>query len=63
LVNLIVHKKVFDEQFQVARHAEMVMVSGKVERDGDVLYVVVRSLERLAVPDMEAVPGMSRDFH
>jgi error-prone DNA polymerase len=63
LVNLIVHKKVFDEQYQVARHAQMVLVSGKVERDGDVIHVLAREFQRLQLPSGEALPARSRDFH
>ena len=62
-VNLIVHRKVFDEQFQVARHAEMVLVSGKVEREGDVIHVLARQFQRLTLPSLESLPAASRDFH
>lgn len=63
LVNLIVHKKVFDEQFQVARHAQMVLVSGKIERDGEVIHVLARQFERITLPSVESLPAVSRDFH
>jgi error-prone DNA polymerase len=63
LVNLIVHRKVFDEQFRVARHAEMVLVSGKVEREGDVIHVLARQFERLTLPTGEKLETRSRDFH
>ena len=63
LVNLIVYKKVFDEQFQVARHAQMVLVSGKIERDGEVIHVLARQFERITLPSVESLPAVSRDFH
>lgn len=63
LVNLIVHKKVFEEQFQVARHAQMVLVSGKIERDGEVIHVLARQFERISLPSVEKLPTVSRDFH
>jgi error-prone DNA polymerase len=63
MVNLIVHRKVFDEEFQVARHAEMVLVSGKVEREGDVIHVLARQFQRLTLPSLESLPTASRDFH
>ncbi|MEZ4298260.1 MAG: error-prone DNA polymerase [Polyangiaceae bacterium] len=63
MVNLIVHKKVFDAQFQVARHAQMVMVSGKLERDGDVIHVLARQFERISLPTEAKLAAVSRDFH
>jgi hypothetical protein len=38
----------------------MLVAHGKVERQGDVIYVVPDRLERLSMVD---VPTMSRDFH
>jgi hypothetical protein len=38
----------------------MLVAHGKVERQGDVVYVVPERLERLTLYD---VPAMSRDFH
>ncbi len=63
LVNLIVHRKVFDEQFRVARHADLVMVSGKVERDGEVIHVLARQFEQLTLPTGTKLETRSRDFH
>ena len=63
LVNLIVHRKIFDEQYRIARHAEMVLVSGKVERDGDVIHVLAKQFEKLSLPMAEKLPTRSRDFH
>ena len=63
VVNLIVHRKVFDEQYRVARHAEMVLVTGKVERNGDVIHVLAKQFERLSLPEGEPLEARSRDFH
>jgi error-prone DNA polymerase len=63
LVNLIVHRKVFDEQFRVARHADLVMVSGKVERDGEVIHVLAKQFEQLTLPTGAKLETRSRDFH
>jgi error-prone DNA polymerase len=63
MVNLIVHKKVFDEQFPIARHAQMVLVAGKLERDGEVIHVLAREFQRLSLPAGEPLSARSRDFH
>ncbi len=63
LVNLIVHRKVFEAQFPITRHAQMVMVAGKLEREGDVIHVLAREFHRLALPTEEPLASRSRDFH
>ncbi|MBK8253347.1 MAG: error-prone DNA polymerase [Polyangiaceae bacterium] len=63
MINLIVHKKVFDAQFQVARHSSMVMVSGKIERAGDVIHVLARQFERISLPSGEHIEPVARNFH
>ena len=63
LVNLIVHRKVFEAQYHVARHAQMVLVSGKLEREGDVIHVLARELQRIHFPTGEHLASRSRDFH
>ena len=63
MVNLIVHQKVFDSQFQVTRHAQMVLVSGKVEREGAVIHVLAREFQRIGLPQDQQLATRSRDFH
>jgi error-prone DNA polymerase len=62
-INLILYARVFDKLRHVATTSAMLVAHGKIERDGDVVYVVVRALERLTIPADGAVPSMSRDFH
>ena len=62
-MNLIVHKRVFDEHYQVARHSELLLVNGKVERDGAVIHVLAAQFRRLALPSGDKLTARSRDFH
>jgi error-prone DNA polymerase len=63
VVNVIVQKRVFEDNHHVARHAPLLLVSGRVERKGEVVHVLARDLERLDLPGGHAVPSRSRDFH
>ncbi len=59
-INLILYARVFDAFRNVATTSSLLMAHGKVERDGDVLYVIV---ERLEPVERRSFPSMSRDFH
>ncbi len=59
-VNLILWAATFERWRHVATTSSMLVAHGKVEREGDVVYVVPDRLERLALYD---VPASSRDFH
>jgi error-prone DNA polymerase len=59
-VNLILWVQTFERWRHVATTSSMLVAHGKVERQGDVIYVVPDRLERLSMYD---VPTMSRDFH
>ena len=59
-INLILFKKTFERWRHVATTSSMLVVHGKVEREGDVVYVIPDRLQRLGLYD---VPSMSRDFH
>jgi error-prone DNA polymerase len=63
VVNVIVQKQTFADNYQVARHAQIMLVSGKLERQGEVIHVLARDLERLDMPRGAAIPSRSRDFH
>ncbi|WP_437309143.1 DNA polymerase III subunit alpha [Sorangium sp. So ce388] len=63
VVNVIVQKQVFADHYQVARHAALLLVAGRVERQGEVIHVVARELERLGLPSGEEVALKSRDYH
>ncbi len=58
-VNLVLWPRTFERWRQVATTASMLVAHGKIERQGDVIYVVPDRLEPLG---RMTVPGMSRDF-
>jgi error-prone DNA polymerase len=67
VVNLIVYRRVFEENHLVARHSSILLVHGEVERlnvqpEFDVIHVIVREFERLDVPGRD-IQSVSRDFH
>ncbi|MEP7121982.1 MAG: error-prone DNA polymerase [Byssovorax sp.] len=63
LVNLVVMKTVFAESYGVARHARMMLVAGRLERQGTVIHVLAKKLSRLRLPGGEEPNVRSRDFH
>jgi error-prone DNA polymerase len=63
LVNLIVQQQVFADNYAVARHARLLLVKGRLERQGQVVHILARELSRLTLPDGEEPPVRSRDFH
>ena len=58
-VNLILWPKTFERWRHVATTSTLLVAHGKVERDGQVVYVVPDRLEKLSLYE---VPSMSRDF-
>jgi len=58
-VNLILWAATFERWRHVATTSSMLAAHGKVERDGDVIYVVPERLEALSLAGM---PSASRDF-
>jgi error-prone DNA polymerase len=63
LINLVVMSAVFAESYGVARHARIMLVSGRLERRGAVVHVLAQKLSRLQLPDGEEPVVRSRDFH
>ncbi len=62
VANLILRKKVFDRNRHAARHGVVVLARGRVERQGQVVHVMVRSI--CTVTDADQGLGVrSRDFH
>jgi error-prone DNA polymerase len=59
-VNLILWAKTFERWRHVVTTSSMLVAHGKIERQGDVVYVIPDRLERLGLYD---IPSMSRDFH
>jgi error-prone DNA polymerase len=71
-MNLVLWSRVFEEHYLPARHAQLLLAFGKVERQvteprpnevgraTPIVHVIVERLERLDVPGIES---RSRDFH
>ena len=63
MVNLVVQQTVFAENYAVARHAKLILVRGRLERQGEVIHVLALEMARLSLPDGEEPAVRSRDFH
>jgi len=65
-VNLILYSRIFEEFRHVATTSTLLLAHGLIEREGEVVYIVVQRLEKLAIPvqakRIESL-SMSRDFH
>jgi error-prone DNA polymerase len=59
-INLILWSSTFERWRHVATTSTMLIAHGKIEREGEVVYVIPDRLEPLELCD---VPSMSRDFH
>jgi error-prone DNA polymerase len=62
-VNLILYAHVFERFRHVATTSALLLAEGKIERDGEVIYVVVSRLSPLTMKGVPEIPTMSRDFH
>ena len=76
IVNLIIRPKIFDQYLAAARHGKVLLVEGRVERNGKVIHVMARRFTDIG-PDLDkAIKGSpssmqshattmprSRDFH
>jgi error-prone DNA polymerase len=60
-VNLVLYARVFDHLRHVATQSPLVLAEGRIQREGDVVHLVVQNMRKLALPTH--VPAMSRDFH
>jgi error-prone DNA polymerase len=69
-INLVLWSAVFQQFRQAARHSTIMFAQGEVEREvperpleeGEVIHVIVRSVERLDIPGRD-IASASRDFH
>jgi error-prone DNA polymerase len=59
--NLIVRPHVFERSRSVARHASALLAHGRVERQGQVVHLLVRALESLD-ERIDGLASTSRDF-
>ena len=62
IMNLIVMASVFEAHRHAALHAKILFVTGKVEREGEVIHVLVKTIERLELPKGQTIDARSRDF-
>ncbi len=62
VANLIVRPNIYEKYRRVARHGTTLVASGKVERQGLVVHLLVTRLATLANP-LAPVRTRSRDFH
>ncbi len=62
VANLIVRPKVYERFRRVARHSSTLLATGKVERQGVVVHVLVSALANVPNP-LAPVASRSRDFH
>jgi error-prone DNA polymerase len=60
--NLIITVSVFERFRHAVLFSKLALVRGLLEREGEVLHVLVHSLERLELDGGE-LPTKSRDFH
>jgi error-prone DNA polymerase len=64
IANLILRPQIYERFRRAAKHSVCVVVRGVVERQGEVVHVMVRRVDDLnrLVADGEALEAMSRDF-
>jgi len=62
VANLIIRPNVFDRFRRAARHSTAIVCSGVVERVGQVVHVMARSIQSLD-EGAGAIAARSRDFH
>jgi error-prone DNA polymerase len=61
VANLIVWPRVYQQFRRSARHSVIIIARGRVQRDGEVVHVLVRSIED-AGDNLAALEARSRDF-
>ena len=62
-INLILYARIFDRLRHVATTSTLLLAEGKIERAGEVVYIVADRLSPVTMQGVERVPAMSRDFH
>ena len=60
--NLIIRPHIYERFRPAARHGVIILARGRVERQGEVIHILVDHLERIEWP-AEALQASSRDFH
>ena len=62
IANLILGPKVFERYHKAARHGTAIIASGKVERQGQVVHVMVQRVKDVS-GELQDLIARSRDFH
>jgi hypothetical protein len=62
MANLVLRPEVYDREWRVARNRIALIAEGKVERQGDVIHVMVRRMYDLS-QNLSDLSHRSRDFH
>jgi error-prone DNA polymerase len=62
VANLIIRPQIYKKYRKAARHAVVLLARGRVERQGDVVHVVARTLEEIDLNE-QTIKMHSRDFH
>ena len=62
IANLVVRPRIYERDRKAARHGVVLLARGRVERDGDVVHVLVDRLDNLD-DELAALVASSRDFH
>lgn len=62
IANLIVKPEVYERYRAVARHSRVIAATGAVERQGEVVHVMVKRIRTVRIAE-GAIHATSRDFH
>ncbi|MGR3344009.1 MAG: helix-hairpin-helix domain-containing protein, partial [Paracoccaceae bacterium] len=62
IANLIIRPHIYDRFRPAARHGVIILARGKVERQGEVIHILVDHVQSIEWP-AEALQTSSRDFH
>lgn len=62
VANLIVRPHIFERYSQAARHGVIVIARGRVERQGQVVHILVQSMQDVS-QELRELEAASRDFH
>jgi len=63
IANLVVWTDVWERYRGIALHSKMILAQGRLEREGQVVHILVREMIRLELPNGTTLPVRSRDFH
>ncbi|MCM2322656.1 MAG: PHP domain-containing protein [Oligoflexia bacterium] len=62
-LDLLLHKEVHERYGEIFAESPFILVAGEIQRDGNSVNLIVKKLERLALPDSARLDVGSRDFH